>query len=207
MLRSASGKEEIIMKQRTIIGLAAIVAIVFGAAWKFGETPTFKRAPIKNLVKEGDLEGTLAVGRQLIAQLAANNWNWSAVDQSLLAVPDQYNYQFAPDAEGTYTWSPCPREEYQDEVAFFSLLYTWKSVEVVPGIEGRLHVTGDIIVGWKDGRVETVPVGDARMYPVAEAKTYIYVFPGMNEYDAELPRDGDPDFSEKIANFKAKRKA
>lgn len=192
------------MKTRLYLGLAAVLAVAFGAAWKLGEAPRVGRAPIKNLVKEGDLQGTLAVGQQLVAQLADNNWNWDAVDQNLLKVPDQYNYQFAPEGEGTWTWSPCPQPVYQDEVAFFSMLYIWRNMEVIPGIEGRLHVSGSYIVGWKDGRVEAIPVSDVRLIPAEESQTYNMVFPGMDVYDPDLPREGDPEFSEKIAQYKQK---
>lgn len=192
------------MKSTTYIGLAALLAFAFGAAWKLGGSPRVGRAPVKNLTKEGDLEGTLTVGRQLVAELAEKNWDWKAVNQNLLKVPDQYNFQFAPEGEGMWTWAPCTQPEYQNEVAFFSQLYTWREFNRVPGIEGRLKVTGSYIVGWKDGRVETVPVSDVRLYPSSQADTYLYVFPGMDEYDADLPRDGDPDFSAKLARYRQK---
>lgn len=194
------------MKTRTYIGLAAILAASFGVAWMMGEGPKAAvRGEIKNLAEEGDLEGTIAVGEQLMAQLSANNWDWSRVDQNLLEVPDQYNYQFAPEGPGTWTWIPGTQEEYHDDVAFYSNIYTWRAMERVPGIEGTLQISGHYIVGYKDGRVEAVPVGDVRLYPTQESGTKIYVFPGMSEYDAELPGIGDPETVEKLAAFKARQ--
>lgn len=191
------------MKSTHYIGLAALLAIAIGAAWKIGEAPRTGRAPVKNLAKEGDLEGTLEVGRQLVAELAAKNWDWNAVNQNLLKVPDQYSYQFAPEGDGLWTWHPCPQPEFENEVAFYSMLYTWRSMDVVPGVEGRLAVTGSYIVGWKDGRVESVPVDDVRLCP-SEDDTFVCVFPGMEAYNPDLPREGDPEFDQKVARYKQK---
>lgn len=178
------------MEQRKQILVLAALAAAFGTAWTLGSQlqpqPEPKRV-VRNLSIEGDPDHTIEVGRQLLAALKERNWDWHGIPDELLRVPDQYNWQFAPTSPGFWTWSTCPQPAYQDEVAFVCSLYTWRELEVVPGIEGRLHMSGFYIVGWKDGRVERVPVEDARQYPVAGGST-ITIFPGMSEYDPALPK-------------------
>jgi len=168
-----------------------VLGLAFGSAWTIGNSARHSSSPrkIKNLVVDGNPDETMEIGRQLLSELRAHNWDWQAVDSRYKWAPDQEFYQFAPQGRGYWTWGHDERDEYRDEVAFYSTLYTWYDFEPIPGIEGRLHVSGFIIVGWKDGRVEKVPMEDVRLYPV-EAGHKIMVFPGMNEYDSSLPTWG-----------------
>ena len=89
---------------------------------------------------------------------------------------------------------------YEEEVAFYSDLYVTRSLEAIPGVEGALHLGGFYIVGWKDGRVEQVPVADVRVYPHGDR--LMLVFPGMSVYDTSLPVPNDPKLQAKIDIFK-----
>jgi hypothetical protein len=201
------------MSTRKNVAILVALSGAFGTAWVFGKA-AYRAAPagraVKNLAQEGNPDQTVEIARALLSELRANNWNWNAVEEreDLLISPDQYAYQHRPNLQGVraWTWNTCPQAPYADEVAFFTSLYTWEEFEVIPGIEGKLHVSGFYIVAWKDGRVERVPATDARMYPV-ETGSWIVVFPGMSEYDAELPVWGSSDISEKTKKFKAKLKA
>ncbi|MEQ1935986.1 MAG: hypothetical protein ABL962_19200 [Fimbriimonadaceae bacterium] len=203
------------MNKRLVWITCVGVAVIFCTAWgtrkpaPYAPPLTAGKRVVKNLVKFGDPEGTIEVGRRLLAELQSNNYDWNALWErdDIMHVPDQEFYQHAPPPEMRarhYTWSPCPQLEYQDEVAFYSNIYTWEDFTVIPGIEGRLHISGFYIVAWKDGRVERVPVEDTRLYPVAKDRL-ITVFPGMSEYRADLPKRGSTDISERVAAFYARR--
>lgn len=45
----------------------------------------------------------------------------------------------------------------------------------------------NFIVAWRDGRVSLVPLPDVRMLE-KKPKEWVFVFPGMSNYDSELPR-------------------
>lgn len=178
----------------------ATLAFAGSVAWTFRQpaSPAAGHRSVKNLVVDGNPEQTMEVGRQLLGELRAHNWDWQAVDSRYKWAPDQEFYQFAPNGRGYWTWGHDERSEYADEVAFYSTLYTWYDFEPIPGIEGRLHVSGFIIVAWKDGRVERVPMEDVRLYPV-EGRKSIMVFPGMKEYDPNLPTWGQPASGRSVA--------
>lgn len=195
------------MTSKTVIAILGL-ALAFGAAWTLGNSvaspPTVNRT-VKNLSIEGDPDHTMAVGRQLIAQLQEHNWNWDEVDTNLLKVPDQEFWQNAPNGPGYWTWARCAEDIY-NEVAFYSNLYVWNEFERIPGIEGKLHVSGFYIVGYRDGRVEKVPVGQTRLYPITNDQL-LTVFPGMSEYDPNLPKWGTPFTSERVREILADRKS
>lgn len=128
----------------------------------------------------------------LLEQLKANSWQVHKIDRSLLRVSDQ-DFAENPDERGaTYSTFALPvlskkDTVYTGQVALYTKLYTRNNFQVVPGREGETRPEGYFIVGWMDGRVVKVPIGDVRMFPIAE-RTWAYVFPGMTQYDSNLRR-------------------
>ncbi len=126
--------------------------------------------------------------RRLLAELRDADWNPRGVDQSLLRLPEQDHAKSWVDRDPArpsfLTDSFHPQYE---EVAFYCDTFVEKKLTVVKGREGDLAMTGFFIVAWKDGRVNTVDIAEARLFPLPnENKVWIIVFPGMDEYDAGL---------------------
>ena len=196
-----------------MLKLTFFVAVLaaFGFAWLAGGTLGSRktdRKPDINLLTQGHVEDTMARARTLLTALRENEWDAERIDYHLLRVPDQDFAQFERlRGPNTYASFFCARQDiYRAKVAFYIDLYIRKNLEVVPGIEGVLHVEGFYIVGWKDGRIERVPWDQVRLYPSGPG--FKDVFPGMDEYDPELPRINDPDAVGKVdAVMAAKKKA
>ena len=198
------------MSNRQVFGLLALIPVL-PIVWFGGkavadsgiENNRVSVAAKKDILKDGDIEGSMDTARKLLVALRENNWQWKQFDWNLMRVPDQdYDQDLHRQQPKMATWvhAGYSDAEYRDKVAFYSLLYTRSHLEVIPGIEGVNHFEGFYIVAWKDGRVEKVPVADVRLYPKSDY--FITVFPGMDQYDASLPGLGDPHIEEKIAAYK-----
>lgn len=196
------------MKTKQIM-IGTIMAAAFCVAWGFGKATSASPArvlQVKDLSQSGDPKGSMEVARALLQELREHDWDWNAVSNraDLMRVPDQDYCQNPLLEVRFYTWVPARQNIYQDEVAFYSSLYTWNEMTVVPGHEARLSQTGFYIVAWKDGLVERVPVHDSRLYPTSG--TLLNVFPGMSEYDPDLPGWESENINETLELFKQKQK-
>lgn len=127
-----------------------------------------------------------------MAALRANGWDRWKVDQALLRLPDQDHaeteFERRPE-KLSFTISSL--EPYQAEVAFKCMTYVRNNRGEGGGIEGRVSSPeGFFIVGWKDGRIEQVPIQNVRLLPfdLNGRAVKLYVFPGMAVYDANLEK-------------------
>ena len=145
----------------------------------------------RNLLVEGHVDQTIEQGKRLLQQLRNQGWDPQRVDRALLRVPDQDFAQALQDRAASFPTFTVPtktspvRAVYEGQVAFFSLLYVRRNFRVVKGIEGIATYEGFMIAGWRDGRVEKVPVDQVRLLAVGDMSAF--VFPGMRQYSADLP--------------------
>jgi hypothetical protein len=127
--------------------------------------------------------------RSLLTALRDADWDTRRVDQRLLYLPEHgQRGELKDDPHAPSFLRDTIHPEY-DEVAFVCSTFVDRELTVVPGKEGTLTVTGYYIVAWKDGRVEKVQVADLRLLEIPAAeRTWLTVFPGMDEYDPDLKR-------------------
>jgi hypothetical protein len=184
---------------------AVVAAFLFITSWYaasyLSKSKTVQLKAPKNLVLHGNHAQAMEQARELLKELAANDWNRKRVNPALLRLPDQDFAEMEmdrhPDSDSFSGSHPnSPFKFYEKEVAFFSQTYVRRNVKPGPGIEGVVSkVEGFFIVGWKDGRVTKVPVEEVRMVaqevPMGNNKAetaFCYVFPGMTVYDKSLPK-------------------
>lgn len=136
-------------------------------------------------MKAGDIEGAVEQTRFLVEELRTNDWDPMKVDHDLFRLPDQM-YAENPRQRGrwAYAFYHTKQEPYLDDVVVFTDIYARKNLRVAKGKEATMSPEGYFIVGWRDGRVTTVPASEVRLYPFGEAE--LFVFPGMSEYRADL---------------------
>jgi hypothetical protein len=182
------------LKSLTFVGLFATVWLSAHAviAREVAPAPAPESQLPKNLAREGNLTDAVERGHVLLAALEAANWDYHAIDQNLLLLPEQIHHE-NPSEREPWMWGFQPLTfEGRDELAFTSMLYTRQNVRVQPGIEASTEPEGHFIVGWKDGRVTTVPVSEARYYPITRAgeQVWVLVFAGMASYSTDLYQYG-----------------
>lgn len=127
--------------------------------------------------------------RWLMTELKEADWNPREVNKELLRLPEQDHVDLPNQrASGMPSFVTDKTHKEYDELAFYSNTFVKQSpLKLVPGKEGEVTVNGFFIVGWKDGRIETVDVADARLYPLpGEHHVWVVVFPGMDEYSTRL---------------------
>jgi hypothetical protein len=165
----------------------ALLALTAGFGFALTRTAMLvaKREPD---LKTGGIDNAMEQARRLLNELRNVEWNPRDVDQALLRLPEQdfvdLPTQRVPDMPSFITDKV--HRQY-DELAFFSNTFVRQSAQIVPGQEAEVTVTGFFIVGWKDGRVNTVDVADVRLFPLPnQDQVWIWVFPGMDEYASGL---------------------
>lgn len=187
---------------KTVKRVALVVGVVglattSGVAW----WQVRDEAPIRtsgqdtpNPLTAGDPEAALEQARKLMDALRAANWDKTRVPFELKFLPDRYMHeakQFRTDRQTTFSFpahDPRLRAPEYENVAFATDLYVRKNVSHYKGDGAKSRPEGFYIVGWKDGRVEKVPVWDVRIVPSSTRRNEkIEVFPGMPGYD----RDGE----------------
>ncbi len=166
---------------RTLVLILATVAVGFAVtriAMSTAKAPTAE--------KKGGIDNAMEQARRLVAELKEADWNIHGVDQSLLRLPEQDYVQAKVFRSPDMTSFAIPRgDPVYDEVALYSSTFVnWVPKDGKSGASAR---TGYYIVAWMDGRVNTVDVADVRYFPVpGKDDQMLYVFPGMDEYDAAL---------------------
>ena len=163
----------------------AIVALAAMAG--YGITCSITALAASPPVSKGGIDDAMDQARQLLVELRNADWNRDAVDPDLLMLPEQATVGAWQNLPGADSFVVDQRHAQYEEVAFYSMTFVDKSFVVVPGQEHVVTTTGFFIVGWKDGRVETVDVSDVRMFSLGGVDNpRIPVFPGMDEYDSNL---------------------
>ncbi len=147
--------------------------------------------------KTGDPEAGMRQLQQLMDALRANNWNPVKVPRSLLTLPDgrfAENPAFRDRPNIVFPSMPTPEKYKKDQVpefepiAFYTEVYARFNRSYYKGDRSQSQPTGYFIVGWKDGRIEKVPVMQVRTFVSRDARRdETYCFPGMPEYAAAKP--------------------
>ncbi len=127
---------------------------------------------------------------KVIELLRAAQWDFDKVSLADLRLPDA---RYAESASLRNPWATTyctpnrpdgdPRNEpvYKD-VACFTDLYARSNPTYYRGDRAKFKPEGYYIVGWKDGRVTKVPIGDIRWNSGVKEKV-VLSFPGMPNYD------------------------
>lgn len=142
--------------------------------------------------KVGTSDATIDRARELIALLRKSNWKiGKGFPREKLTVDDQRYAEFPQDRRQRTSFGiPISKPPYED-VAVICDTYVRKNIVARRGGGSSQTPSGFFIVGFKDGRVEKIPVGKVRVkeYRVEGASTRRIglVFPGTREYDASLP--------------------
>ncbi len=151
---------------------------------------------IPDATQAGDPEASMRQLRQLMDALRANNWDVTKISRSLLTLPDG---RFAENSvlrdHPNILFPNQPRmpdrffvPEYEP-IAFSTDIYARFNRSYYKGDRSLSHPTGYVIVGWKDGRIEKVPITQVRTFvsrnPAMSSKKDCY--PGMPEYATAKP--------------------
>lgn len=173
--------------------LFSVCFFAIGFTFALANYPNKHRTSSPTAKKQGGIEQAMQQSRDLMNALQRNNWNRWAVDQRLLRLPDQDIAETAfkrrPEA---LSFSLPVGAPYEGEVAFYSSTYVrhnFSSNSAMP--EGIATApSGFFVVGFTDGRVMQVPVGDVRMLWDTQNSHHVgkYVFPGMSSYSPGLPK-------------------
>lgn len=163
-----------------VLGTVAVGYVLTKSATSVAKAPS---AP-----KAAGLDNAMQQAKRLLSELRDADWNPCEVDQALLRLPEQDTAQNVADRRPGQTSFAVPQHtSVYDEVALMSNTFVQKNLKIVKGVEGTMEITGYWIVGWKDGRVTAVDVADVRYVPNPEEEnSWLYVFPGMDEYDSAL---------------------
>lgn len=145
-------------------------------------------------VVAGNPDDAVERARRLIVALREANWNSLEVPWEMRVLPDHIyaeNKSLRSNRSVSYTEMEIPamkRAPEYDEVAFFTDIYVRQNTSYYRGDKARSNPTGFYIVGWKNGDVTKVPVGDVRVMRSVEPDKVVWAFPGMRCYDPSKPR-------------------
>lgn len=140
------------------------------------------------ILTKGDPEAAIRQLHQLWNALKAQDFERKITPQ-IFALLDLQDESLSPKrsyrSERTVSVTLPVVPEYGD-VLFFTDLYVDPRVKRGPGDLAIPSPAGFFIVGWRDGRIEKVPIEDIRMLSLGGKQ--IYCFPGMPQYREDLPR-------------------
>lgn len=125
----------------------------------------------------------MAQARNLMKAYQNANGDWSKVDRELLYLDDQKLAE-EPMVRAANAFLPLRHSLYRGKVAFFAETYTAKNLAYASGDIVTSRPSGFYIVGYSDGQVKQVPVGEVRWMHFVEDgdDVWRHVFPGMPEY-------------------------
>jgi hypothetical protein len=143
--------------------------------------------------KVGTPDKTIERGRELVALLRKSNWKITKeFPLEKLTVDDQRYAEFPQDRTRQTSFGIPKQQPPYEDVAVICDTYVRKNITAQRGGTSSQAPTGFFIVGFKDGRVEKVPVEQVRVkeYPMEGASTRRIglLFPGTKGYDPNLPR-------------------
>lgn len=174
----------------TIVGLGVFCAAAIAThgilGSNTGKAPSHSSLILKkNLLKDGDVDGAMDQSRVLMSKLQQNNWDFASLGRDLLRLPDQ-DFAQNPELRSMHDTSFCfPDDPLFRNVAFYSTLYTTRG-------SGHENTHGFYIVGYRDGRVEQVPVSNIRLLPRHGSHgVWDEVWPGIKGYSDSLTLMGD----------------
>ncbi len=190
-----------------VVGLVAVAIVGWNLHRNQGQMPTGAvrpdEVPLKGFeaktldaAQAGDPEESMRRLRQLLDALRAHNWDSGKVPRSLLTLPDG-KYAEDPDSRD-YPNIAIPSQpnrpqsqqvpEYEP-IAFYTDIYARYNRSYYKGDRSLSHPTGYVIVGWKDGRIEKVPLMQIRSFVSRNPsiRGELDCFPGMAEYAAAKP--------------------
>ncbi len=194
------------MKRRLLAFTLALLALAFvgwnlrrnqppAGAVRADEVP-LKGFEAKTLdaTKTGDPDAAMQHLHQLMAALRANNWdaNPKKVPLALQTLPDAKFAENPADRNGECIFLPnqpdTPKDHYIPEfepIAFYTRIYARYNRAYYKGDRSQSHPTGYVIVGWKDGRIEKIPVTQVRQFRSSNSSIpgELDCYPGMAVYD------------------------
>jgi hypothetical protein len=171
-----------------ILALGAMTAAFAGKQIAFAQQANMKADSV-NLAVSGDINGAIIHARKLLPLLKAKGWDFRGVPFALLRLRDQDHAQ-NPVERGprvaSFSFSSDPLFK---DVAFSTSLYVHFDTKVVPGFERTTTIQGFLLVAWKNGLVEKVPVDRIRLLPVPDEPTSSrWIYPRIPGYSDKLPR-------------------
>jgi hypothetical protein len=158
-------------------------------------------AHIPDGTKYGNPQASIEQSYKLLSVLKTVDWDPWKAPRELLYLPDRRFSERESVRSGKELSFSFPNLGSKDHpetepVAFVADLYVRENPAAYNGDKIQTDTAGFYIVGWKDGRVTTVPVKDVRV--IVKDGYYIASYPGMPGYDAngmKLPSiefaDGD----------------
>ncbi len=186
------------------LAIALLAAILMG--WNLrrsqGQMPTGAvqagEVPLKGFeaktldaTKAGDPDAAMRQLHELMDAMRANNWNPIKVPRSLLTLADARFAEDPADRGAAHIVFPSLPDvpecvpEYEP-IAFYTNIYARYNRSYYKGDRSQSHPTGYVIVGWKDGRIEKVPIMQVRTF-VSRNSDVTDCFPGMPEYATAKP--------------------
>lgn len=182
------------MKAATNILAIALPASLFAAYLGFqgkgsGEPlyVTGQDVPPAHVV--GNLDDTMKRCRKLLKALEKNGWtdgyceNKNPIPYEMLTLPDQKYAEHPHLRESTAFWIPANQPRYE-QIAFMTEIYMRQNSAHYRGNRSVSTPSGFLLVAWKDGRIEQVPVHDVRTGEDGRG----YIVPGMKGYRDDLPK-------------------
>ncbi len=189
------------MNSRTPYHLAILAAIgVAGAlGWNLlshfqnssgpvlpSEIPVLRpAADIPDARKAGDEADTMRRLHALHDRLRAEGWNALRVPREMTILPDaRFAESKAERENGGVAFPSIPGVETDPSfapVAFYTKIYARYNRSYYKGDRSVSRPTGYVIVDWKDGRIDKVPLEKVRVHQSSGG--LIEIFPGMAGYD------------------------
>jgi hypothetical protein len=149
-------------------------------------------ADVPDPAKVGTPDATVERGRELVALLRQSDWKISkGFPMDKLTVADQRNAEFPQDRKQQTSFGiPKSQPPYED-IAVICDTYVRKNITAKQSGASSQAPSGFFIVGFKDGRVEKIPVDQVRVKeyprPGSSNRRIGLLFPGTKEYDPSLP--------------------
>ena len=180
---------------RSFVGTTAAFAIlVSGIRWyRLNYMPVADlSASIPDAAKYGNVEDALRRSRVLLAALEKVDYDPWKVPESLKHLPDENmsesRKRFGVKKDEVSFAMPglsssLEMREATKEIVFSNDNYVRHNAKAYNGDVVKTHATGFVIVGWKNGKVTTVPIEDVRVAVFSKSHSFTEVYPGMKAYD------------------------
>jgi len=180
-----------------LLWLALFAVSIGGFRWyRVNHVPLSNQSThLPDPVIVGGPDAAIKHTRKVIALLRDAKWNSFGVPFAELRLPDaryaetdalrdplSTSYAVPNGVDG----DPSNEPVYRD-VACYTSIYARANPTYYSGERVRFKPSGFYIVGWKDGRVTKVPIGDVR-WNKGEKEKVALSFPGMPNYDPSGPR-------------------